>query len=243
MSLASLQASLYSVWKQDLSNVTAMVIVDNNTDDSEIEIEKMVKSFNFPMPVIVKSFKHGDSTKTHSWSTNRAVSQVSTEWVLFTRADYLLDFDLVRSFSQVVINYPVGWNGFVTGNVYHLSVDLGRCDQTTWRNDGPKVLRELPGSEADYTCIDAGVWLARKSSFDRVGGLEENLTMWGHAQTHFQHKLFQEGVEFHRIPRPMYFHPKHSAERDLGAAHKQLADLGVNLNDMWARSHVHPYGR
>lgn len=243
LTLDALRAALYSVRQQDLTLVVALVLIDNNTADADTDIKAAVDELHFPMPVFVGSFKHGDKTKTHSWSTNRAIDESPTEWVLFTRADYLLEFSLLGQFTDVVKSHPIGWNGFITANVYHLSVDLARCEDTQWRLFGPGHLRALPGSEEDYTEIDTGVWMARKSSFDAVKGLDESLTAWGHAQTHFQHKLYQSGVEFVRIPKALFYHPKHGAERDMAAANAQLAKTGVGLKEMWARSHVHPYGK
>jgi len=97
------------------------------------------------------------------------------------------------------------------------------------------LLRSLPGSEGDYTHIDAGVWMMRRDSFDRVHGLDERLSAWGHAQTHFQHKLFQSRVEFYRIPEPLFYHPMHAGDRDIELAHRQLAEQGLILQEMWAR--------
>ncbi len=244
LTLHALAAALFSVRKQDLSAVSAIVVIDNDTADSKDDIHDVIEHLAFPVPVFLGSFKHEDATKTHSWSTNAAVHAAPmTPWILFSRADYLLDFGLVESFVKVVGEHPADWNGFVTANVYHLSVDLARCEETEWRHFGPGMLRSLPGAEADYTAIDAGVWMARHTTFCAVGGLDERLSAWGHAQTHFQHKLHLAGVEFVRIPKPLFFHPQHAAPRDLGLAHQQLAERGVDLKEMWARSHVHPYGR
>jgi glycosyltransferase involved in cell wall biosynthesis len=235
LALANLEAALHSVYRQDLSGVESIVIVDNDTNDSEESVSRTVQGVGFKVPVRFFSFKHGDATRTHSWSTNVALSMVRTPWVLFTRADYLLDFDALRKFAYVVRGKPSDWNGFVTGNVYHLNIDIGACERTSWRVDGPRVLRAMPGAEADYTHIDAGVWMTRLESFDVVGGLNEKLTAWGHAQTHFQWKLSLAGVDFVRIPEVLFYHPLHAAERDIGVAHQQIAERGVDLRKMWAR--------
>jgi glycosyltransferase involved in cell wall biosynthesis len=234
LALANLAAALYSVRRQDLSRVEEIVVVNNDTEDSAQEV---VDALEFPVPVRALSFRHNDSTKTHSWSTNVAVNEVSTPWVLFTRADYLLDFNLTRRFAQVVESKPEGWDGFVTGHVYHLAVDVAACEQTEWRQLGSGVLRKFSGAEGDYTLIDAGVWMARRDTFDRVGGMDEGLTAWGHAQTHFQHKLFVTGVEFVRVPEVLFYHPHHAAPRDLAVSHQQLVDKGIDLKAMWKRYH------
>lgn len=233
--LANLAAALYAVSRQDLSLVRSIILVDNNTEDTAAELQAVLDALTFSVPVHLHCLKNGDASRTHSWSTNLAVSLAKTPWVLFTRADYILDFDLLKRFVAVVDEQPAGWDGFVTGNVYHLAVDVEECEATTWRETGAGELRHLPGVEADYTRIDAGVWMARRDSFERVGGLDERLTAWGHAQTHFQHKLALAGVEFVRIPEPLFYHPLHAAPRDLALAHQQLRDVGGDLHEMWAR--------
>jgi GT2 family glycosyltransferase len=232
LTLANLAAAFYSVRQQDLSYVKEIVIVDNGTKDPRWAIQELIDAQVFPIPVHVLSFKHNNLAKTHSWSTNVAVRATSTPWVLFTRADYLLRFDLVKKFVETIELTP-DWNGFVTGNGCHLGMDIAACEQTTWREHGPDALRG--GSIFDYTNIDAGVWMARRDAFERVHGLDEALTAWGHAQTHFQYKMHLAGTEFVRIPEVLFYHPQHSAERDLGLAHQQLAECGVDLRQMWAR--------
>lgn len=235
LALANLAAALYSLRRQDLANVEAIVVLDNNTDDLMPSMQAIVDGLAFPIPVHLMSHKHGDHAKTHSWSTNTVLREAVAPWVFFSRADYILDFDAVKRFSDVVRSKSGDWDGFVTGNVYHLNADVGVCEMTRWREAGPRELLSLPGAEASYTVIDAGVWMARKATFDRVGGLDEGLTAWGHAQTHFQHKLFKAGVEFVRIPEPMFYHPQHSAPRDLDLAHRQLGERGISLHDLWSR--------
>jgi GT2 family glycosyltransferase len=106
----------------------------------------------------------------------------------------------------------------------------------------PDALQTLPGTDFDYTVIDSGVWFSRRSAFDRVNGLDEALSSWGHAQTDFQHRLFKTGTEFVRIPEVLYFHPMHAASRDIIKAHDQLQARGVDLKVIWSRYHgVNPY--
>lgn len=235
LSLANFQAALYSVWQQDLSYVNEIIIVDNDTADSVQDMQKVLDALPFSTPARLFSFKHGDPLKTHSWSTNVAVRKASTEWVFFCRADYVLDFDLVERFVDIIEEKPAGWNGFLTGNVYHLGADIAQCEQVRWRELGPETLRRLPGTVAEYTCIDAGVWMARRETFEQVGGLDEGLTAWGHAQTYFQYKLHRAGVECVRVPEVLFYHPQHAAPRDLDLAHQQLHDHGVDLRELWAR--------
>lgn len=238
LTLANLSAALYSVRRQDLSHVESIVVVDNNADDVASDIHREIDVLSFPVPVRLLSFKHGDSSRTHSWSTNVAVREAISPWVFFTRADYLLDFDMLRRCVEVVEvkqQHRPNWNGFVTSNCYQLGVDVAGCETTSWREHGTTMLRRFPGSEVDYTSIDTGVWLSTRRIFDEVGGLEEKLIAWGHAQTHFQYKLYRAGTEFVRIPEPLYFHTQHGAERDLGLAHQQLREQGINLRELWER--------
>lgn len=245
LALINLEAALFSVQAQDLSNVEKIIVVDNNTYDSVEEIQAVIDLQQFSVPVELLSFKHGDPTRTHSWSTNVAVRAAQTPWVLFTRADYILDFTLIQRFQEIVHTKEYDlhgvWRGFITSNAYHLYVDIGVCEQTPWRLD-PRILRDLSGKEEDYTIVDTGVWMSRRDSFNDVDGLNERLSAWGHAQTHFQWKLFQSGVEFVRIPEPLFFHPRHSAEREIEVAHEQLREQGIDLKKMWSRYHgVSPY--
>lgn len=239
LGLPNLRASLFSVRQQDLSEVDSLVILDNNTDDTPGEIQAVIDSFQFPIPVRLLSFKHGDATKTHPWSTNIVVREASAPLVLFCRADYVLDARAIIMFKEALRYAPDPMNTFVTSNVYHLGVDVHACEQTTWRQD-PRVLLQLPGVEADHTCIDAGVWMLARHAFLNVGGLDEMLNAWGHAQTVFQHKLHVAGAYFVRVPYPLYYHPMHSAPRDLAIAHEQLQARGISLKDLWARYHGAP---
>ncbi len=243
LTLANLAAALHSVWRQDLSLIDEIIILDNDSWDTLEAIQQEIDKFDFPVPVRLLSYKHGDSARTHSWSTNEAVRHVDTPWVLFTRADYLLAFDAVERFAQAVGND----NQFIVGGYWDVTIDIHSCEQYPWRSEGPQVLRPF-GREYDHVLIDAGVWMTRRETFDKVGGLDEALTAWGHAQTHFQHKLFCAGVEFVRIPFILFYHPVHGyvAPKDIGLSHAQLrAVTGLDIKECWARYNGpdNPYGR
>ena len=232
LTLANLAAALHSVRRQDLSQVSEIVVVDNNTDDPPSALQSLIDQAAFPVPVRLRSFKHGDPARTHSWSTNAAVKEVSTPWVFFTRADYLLDFSAVAKFAAIVQAQGEGWSGFITSNGCHLWDDVERCERTSWRTDGPGLFR---GIEFDYTCIDAGVWMAKRDVVKSVGGLNERLSAWGHAQTLFQYKLHAAGTECVRIHETLFYHPHHDAARDLALAHQQVRDHGIDVKTLWAR--------
>ena len=231
LTLAHLEAALYSLKLQtDFYSVHELFVIDNNTADSEAEIQSVLKQLDFPVKVTLRSYKHGDPTKTHSWSTNRAVSEAQTPWVFFSRADYILSFNTMQKISDVIHRKSHDWNGFVTSRGSYCA-DLVSCG-SGWRESGPEV---FGGTIYDHTRIDAGVWAARRDAFDSVGGLCEDLSAWGHAQTHFQWKLYNVGVEFVRLDDVLFYHIDHGGEKDIVLANQQLAAQGVNLQEMWAR--------
>jgi glycosyltransferase involved in cell wall biosynthesis len=232
LTLRNFEAALYSVRRQDLSLVEELVIVDNNTDDRIEHILAAIEELAFPIPVFLMPCKHGDESKTHSWSTNAAVGKANTPWVFFTRADYLLEFDLLRRCVDEINKRDADWNGFVTANGCHLDFTIDDAENTMWRERGPNIFDGVP---YDYTVIDTGVWLARKDAFDAVGGLDEGLNAWGHSQTHFQWKLHKSGVEFVRIPEVLFYHPGHGGHRDIVIANHQLASQGLSPRDLWER--------
>lgn len=232
LTLANLAAALYSVRQQDVSRVAEIVILDNNTSDTPEAIQQIIDALQFPVPVRLVSVKHGDPTKTHAWSTNAAVREAATPWVFFTRADYILSFDALAR-SAAAATSP---RQFVIGGYYDIGVDIQACETTSWRTDGPAVLHRY-GREYGHTIIDSGVWYTSREAFDLVGGLDERLVSYGHAQTHFQHKLFVAGIEFVRLREILFHHPRHAYAfpKDLRTAHAELAAIGVNTADLWER--------
>jgi len=235
LTLVNLAASLYALRQQDFSQVQEVIVLDNNTLDTWENIHGAIDEQAFPVPVRLLSYKHGDESKTHAWSSNAVIREVSTPWLLFTRADYILDFNLVSKMAVARAENPPGWDGFIVPNGYHLAEDVFSCEGTTWRRDGAGVLRGQAGVEYDYGVVDSGVWMGRRDSWERVGGLDEALVAWGHAQTCFQFKLYEAGVMFHHVPEVLTYHPRHEAERDLELAHQQVKDLGFDMRQMWAR--------
>ena len=241
LTLANLAAALYSVRRQTLSSVAEIVLLDNNTDDAPEAIARVVDDLAFPVPVRVLSCKHGDRTKTHAWSTNAAVAHAREPWILFTRADYLLAFDAIDRFIEAP---PSSDLTFIVSGYFDVRADIGTCERTEWRREGPEVLRSM-GRAYAHTPIDAGVWFTSRQAFDLVDGLDESLTAWGHAQTHFQHKLYRAGVACLCLPEILFYHPDHAYEvpRDLALARAQLQQIGVSLGELWARydGPEHPY--
>lgn len=235
LGLQNFAAALYSLSQQDFTCVNEVVIVDNNSDDSAGDLQYVVDSVCLPVDVDLVVHKHDDPSRTHAWSTNAAVREARSPWVFFTRSDYLLDPSLLGKLVDVVGGgHGVEWDGFVTSRGRHLMVDVAACEVTQWRKN-INVFRGMQGVDIDYSAIDSGVWMARRETFEAVGGLDERLTAWGHAQTHFQHKLHKRGVAFIVIPEVLFFHPMHAGERDITLAHRQLAEVGGDIKDMWKR--------
>jgi hypothetical protein len=231
LTLAHLDASLHALARNDLSGLTEIVILDNNTPDPVAQIEAVMARQSWPVPIRLVSLKHGDSTKTHAWSTNTAVRALSTPWVLLSRADYLLSPDAVRLFLEQR-HTPQ----FVVGRYWDVPVFLEQVENTNWRAEGPSVLQRW-GKEYDHTLIDAGLWMTTRDLFESVGGVDESLTAWGHPQTHFQYKLHQVGVPSYRIPSIVFYHIFHGSvtPRNHGLAKQQVETLGVTIPEMWAR--------
>jgi GT2 family glycosyltransferase len=239
LTLANLAAALYSVRRQDLSQVSDVVVMDNDTIDSARNIQAVIDAQAFSVPSYMVSIKHGDPSKAQAWSTNFTVRHARAPWVFYTRADYLLDFDMLKKFVAIVDSKPKNWNGFIVSNGGFLHVPIGEVEQTSWRIYGSSSLRLLHNTVYDYTVVDSGVWMARRASFV---GFDERLSAWGHAQTEFQWRMHQAGVEFVRIPETLFWHPAHGGEKDIDVAHAQLAAQGGDLKAMWARYHgVSPY--
>jgi GT2 family glycosyltransferase len=235
LTLANLAAALYSVSRQDLSRVAEIIVVDNDTADPEPAIQDVIAAQGFPVPVRLVSTKHGDPTREQAWSTNFTVRQAQSPWVLYTRADYLLDFSLLAKFVAVIDSKPAGWEGFLVSHGCHLAIPIGDCEQSDWRTRGPRCFR---GIEYDYTEVDSGVWMAPRAAYDRIGGFDERLSAWGHAQTEFQYRMYLSGVEFVRLRETLFFHPHHGGAKDIERAHAQLNDIGFDrakLQEMWSR--------
>lgn len=243
LSLDNLRAALFSVRQQlFLQQARELVVVDNDTADSQPEIAACINELQFEIPTRLLSFKHGDASRTHSWSTNVAVREAKTNWVFYTRADYVLDFGLLAKSLAMAASHPKGWDGFVVSDCKWLHVDINAVEATAWRRDGVQALAHLPGALAAHSVIDAGVWMTTKASFEKVGGLDENLTAWGHAQTHFQWKLQQAGTQTAHMKEVGYYHPHHGAPRDLALANAQLLQQGIDIKALWARyDGEHPY--
>jgi hypothetical protein len=228
--LRYLDAALYSVCQQrDLSAVQSLTVFNNDTTATDADLWNLVDlhTANWParISVHVVHDRHGEEAKRcHSYSVNRVMGLRSpsglgwlpSEWVLFTRSDYILHHDTVRDF--VAAADPV--RGFVTSHAYHHALDE-RADQRIegfrdieqhgWRTHPEStdiLLTAVNGWLVDSSDKDAGVWLTRRRLWREVGGLNEQLTAWGYQQTVFQKALRDAGVAIVQLPK-VYFHHMH----------------------------------
>jgi len=230
-SLAHLDAAWFTVSRlAGLDAVAGAYILDNNTDDAPAEIQQVIDRYPVPFPVTVDYAKHGVSRRTHSWSVNRVLSEVTTPWVFFTRSDFLLDPTCLHTFRQTRdsrLERNPQWRGLVTSYCHQMGYDaaLSNTDalaphslpDAPWRLQ-PDGLRGLVGSvpacrfhDADK---DAGVWLTSTEVWRTSGGLNEKLVSWGYQQSLWQDALKRHGVEMVQIPDYLFHHQHHAAPRD-----------------------------
>ena len=234
--LAHLDAAWLTLSRQSFEGVGHVVFLDNNTTHDPDDLATILDRYPLPVPVIRVFDKHGDPSRTQSWSVNRVVNLVQAEWVFFTRTDFLLDYDCLARFRAERDRRP-GWCGFVTSYCQQMGYDeaLSNVDalaphsapDALWRHDsqGPKILTHDPTVPSHYfrdTEVDAGVWLMVKTAHREAGGLNERMTSWGFQQQVFQRRLRARGVEIVAIPEYLYHHQHHWAPRDFERARQEL---------------------
>lgn len=225
-------AAWYALSRQDFSAVRQIVVYDNDTDDPAEALHEVVNRYPVPVPVSYVFDKHRDPNKrSQSYSVNAAVRATTAPFVLFTRSDYILDFSLVTKFWSHF--HPTTRAKFVTSYAYHMAYDergdqrivgMRDIEPTEWRTKGAQVLLEhVNGWRVDSSDRDAGVWMTTRETFERAGGLNEDLRAWGLQQTVFQQMLFKAGVEIIQIPEFLFFHQHHGGEfRDYDKAIEEL---------------------
>lgn len=244
LDLRHLDAALYSLSRQDFTEVGSVFILDNNTTFTPDQIEAVVQRYPVPVPVEVGYGKHGDPNKTQSWSVNAVMRRCQSPWVFFTRADYILDASTLARFAAVRDQHPPDWRGFVTSYAYHMAFDergdqriegFRDIEQHDWRTRGAQVLlTDVNGWRVDSSHLDAGVWLTRRALWAEVGGLDERLHAWGYQQTVFQRALREHGVDIVQIPEFLFFHQHHAAPRSYDVAKAQLAETGLTVEALQA---------
>ena len=244
LDLRHLDAAWFSLSKQDFTGVNQVCFFDNNSPDSIDAIAAVLYRYPMPVPVHYEFAKHGDATKTQSWSVNHVCDTAKGPQILFTRSDYILDFTTVARFRHVSENLPFNarQTAFITSYAYHMAFDergdqrivgFRDIEQYGWREHGPQVLLEkVNGWKVDSSHLDAGVWLTQKALWALVGGLDERLSAWGYQQTVFQRALAQVGVHFPVLPEYLFFHQHHAAPRSYDVAKVELAEIGLSVAEL-----------
>ena len=231
--LDHLDAAWFSLSKQDdWTDVVDVIVLDNNTDDAPVEIDAVLDRYPL-LPCLPRLFveKHGDPSRTHSWSVNRALLYATTPWVFFTRTDFLLDPSCLRTFretrDQRLARNPQ-WDGLITSWCHQMGFDatLSNTDalaphsmrEAPWRQhpSGPRsLIGHVPACHFHDADKDAGVWLTRHSLWARSGGLNERMVSWGYQQSVWQTKLVNRfAAEMVQIPDYLFHHQHHAAPRD-----------------------------
>lgn len=234
--LAHLDAALYSLAQQDLHDVARILVLDNNTPDAASAIDRVVfeRLREVTCPIDVHHSKHGDPTRTQSWSVNWALRCVDAAWLFFTRADFLLAPECLAAFREVRDDHPPDWRGFVTSWCYQMGYDnqLSNTDalapyslpDAPWRTHpegATSLIGQVPAHLFQSTQLDAGVWLTRPADLRAIGGLNEAMTSWGFQQQEAQRGLRRTGVEIVNLREYFYMHQHHYGDRNFQRAHEE----------------------
>jgi hypothetical protein len=234
--LSHLERAWYSLSQQDFTGVGEVIFYDNNTEFTEEEMVPVLMRHSMPVGVHLRADKHGDPTRTHSWSVNRSCQLATHPLVLFMRSDYLLTRDCLQSLRGEYLRSerPV----FVSGHCYQTAYDREAqplppvdLDAYPWRTEGAEILPGyVPGFCFHETDQDAGVWLAAKASMEAAGWMNEKLTAWGYQQSTFQRALRRTGTECVTIPRYLFVHQQHGfTSRDFVLARQEYDQYGGGL--------------
>lgn len=238
MNLEHLDAAWFSLHKQDFLHVERVYFLDNNTDYTEFEINAVLKRYERADVEYVKEFaKHGDLTRTQSWSVNRVCQMPPLDtWILFTRADYILAFDALKRMRAQVLEQPT-WDQrrFVSGWCWQMAYDREAknidanidIEQYGWRQRGMPALLEHPYAFRFHeTDQDAGVWFTKQSYLAEAGWMNEKMTSWGYQQSTFQRALRGIGITCSAIEDYLFAHQHHYAVRDFAKAQDEYNRFG-----------------
>lgn len=232
--LEHLDAAWFTLSRQDFTDVGRVIVIDNNTEYSPAEIEAVLDRYPIPVPRILSYQKHGDRTKTQSWSCNLAARTATNEWLFLTRADFLLNPECLTMLRNERDQYGAG-RMFITSWCHQMAYDnqLSNTDalapyslpDAAWRTDllGPRgLVGQVPGVYFQETHVDAGVWLIRRSLVDEAGGLNERMVSWGYQQQVFQRRLRDSmNVDIRVIPDYLFHHQHHAAPRNVMVANAE----------------------
>lgn len=212
VSLSHLDAAWYALSRQSFNGITRIYFLDNNSPHDPEDIHAVLRRYPIPVPVIFESDKHGDPTRTHSWSMNRVFGMSHEPWVLFCRSDYLMADTLVDKFLSTLATFAGDdWGGFVTSYMVGLPDTPSYLEPTApWRTEGAQALMLTLGNVLyTLTDADAGVWLTERRLVVASRGWDEALQSWGWQQTIWQRGMRAVGAEIITIPEPLYFHMFH----------------------------------
>lgn len=231
LGLEHLDAAWYTLSRQDFTDVSRVYFLDNNTAFDWRDIELVLQRYKLPVPYTAAYHKHGDNTKTQSWSVNEMGRTGIEPWLFLTRADFLLDDDCLSKFRAERDRRGDDWRGFVTSYCHQCGYDdqLSNTDalapyslpDAAWRTDprGAKSLfGTVPAVHFTNTHLDAGVWLIKRELMAEAGGLNEKMISWGYQQQAFQRALVRIGTEIVQVPEFLFHHQHHWAPRDFAQA-------------------------
>lgn len=232
LDLIHLDAAWYSLSRQDFTGVNSVVFLDNNTDQSPEAIDEVLDRYPLPVPLTIINTKHGDPTKTQSWSVNTVVRRCEGPWIFFTRADYILAFDCVTRLRAMANEALVqNLRPFVSAWCWQMAYDsnAGNIDghvdieQYGWREGGMAALQKHPYAIRFHdTDQDAGVWLTHKDWFIEAGWMNEQMAGWGYQQSTFQRALhLRSKVTCMAVQDYLFAHQHHYAVRDFAQADRE----------------------
>lgn len=233
--LRHLDAAWYSLTQQDFTGVRGVHVLDNNTKYPEAAIRAVLDRYPLPVPVALYSVKHQDPTRAHSWSVNtlcRDLMPPDTDWIFWTRSDYLLEFACLSQWRQGAEEHLAAHPQdklFVSSYchliAYNFAEQVGRqqkvdIEKYPWRRKGPYILiGRVPGHPHQNTASDAGVWLTRRAYLAAAGWMDETMSSWGFQQSVFQLKLHHEqGVHMLIAGEYFFHHMEHPVPRDKAKA-------------------------
>lgn len=236
LNLQHLDAAWYSLSKQDFTGVNGVYFLDNNSPQTEEEICGVID--RYPLPVSVREVfnKHGDATKTQSWSVNSVCQWAAGPWIFFMRSDYILSFDCLARMRDEVLGRPT-WDQrrFVSGWCWQMAYDREArnvpdnidIEQYGWRERGMPALLEHPyGFKFHETDQDAGCWFTSKDFMAEAGWMNEGLVSWGYQQSTFQRAMRNLGISTSAIQDYLFAHQHHYAVRDFDKAQREYQQHG-----------------
>lgn len=227
LNLTHLDAAWYSLSRQGFDGVRSVQFLDNNTDDSEEDIREILSCYPIPVPVTMEFAKHGDTTRTQSWSVNHVCRDMAIgPSIFFTRSDYILAFDCLQRFRAYIGSCP-GQQVFVSGWCWQMAYDRDAqnidanidIEKYNWRHHGMSALLEHPYAFRFHeTHLDAGVWMTKREYLETAGWMNEKLISWGYQQSTFQRALDRCNVRCVALQDYLFAHQHHYAVRNFDQA-------------------------